>query len=237
MDDMFTRTRALIGDAALEILRGSRVAVFGVGGVGGHCVEALVRSGVGHLLLVDGDEVVESNLNRQAVAYRSTLGCPKAEAMRERMLDINPDADITALRAFYLPGDEHGIWDRPLDLVVDAIDTVAAKADLALQAQKRGVKIVSCMGAGNKRNPFLFEAADISETSVCPLCRAMRKACRDRGVERLRVIYSKEPRASRGVEGDGRNGRPAPASLMPVTATAGLLLASEAIRLLTEQAQ
>ena len=237
MDDMFTRTRALIGDAALEILRGSRVAVFGVGGVGGHCVEALVRSGVGHLLLVDGDEVVESNLNRQAVAYRSTLGRPKAEAMRERMLDINPDADITALCAFYLPGDEHGIWDRPFDLVVDAIDTVAAKADLALQAQKRGVKIVSCMGAGNKRNPFLFEAADISETSVCPLCRAMRKACRDRGVEHLRVIYSKEPRASRGVEGDGRNGRPAPASLMPVTATAGLLLASEAIRLLTEQAQ
>ena len=121
--------------------------------------------------------------------------------------------------------------------MVDALDTVAATADLALQAQKRGVKIVSCMGAGNKRNPFLFEAADISETSVCPLCRAMRKACRDRGVEHLRVIYSKEPRASRGVEGDGRNGRPAPASLMPVTATAGLLLASEAIRLLTEQAQ
>lgn len=234
MDDMFTRTRALIGAHALETLQNSRVAVFGVGGVGGHCVEALVRSGVGHLLLVDGDDVAESNLNRQAVAYRSTIGRSKAEAMRERMLDINPDADITALRAFYLPGDTHGVWERPLDLVVDAIDTVAAKADLALQAQNHGIRIVSCMGAGNKRNPFLFEAADLSETSVCPLCRAMRKVCRDLGVKRLRVVYSREPRASAGVEGEGRNGRPAPASIMTVTATAGLLLASEAIRMLTE---
>ena len=181
MDDMFTRTRALLGDAALEKLRKSRVALFGVGGVGGHCAEALIRAGVGHLLLVD----------------------------------------------------THGVWDEPLDLAVDAIDTVAAKADIALQAQKRGVPAVSCMGAGNKVNPFLFEAADIYETSVCPLCRAMRKARKDRGIEKLRVIYSREPRASRGVEGDGRNGRPAPASMMPVTATAGLLLASEAIRLLT----
>ena len=232
MDDMFTRTRALLGDAALEKLRKSRVALFGVGGVGGHCAEALIRTGVGSLLLIDGDTVVESNLNRQAVAYRSTIGRSKAEAMRERLLDINPNADITALRAFYLPEDTHGVWDKPLDLVIDAIDTVAAKADIAVQAQKRGILAVSCMGAGNKLNPFLFEAADIYDTSVCPLCRAMRKACKDRGVEKLRVIYSKEPRASRGVEGDGRNGRPAPASMMPVTATAGLLLASEAIRML-----
>ena len=115
MDDMFTRTRALLGDAALEKLRKSRVALFGVGGVGGHCAEALIRTGVGHLLLVDGDTVVESNLNRQAVAYRSTIGRGKAEAMRERLLDINPDADITALRAFYLPEDTHGVWDEPRD--------------------------------------------------------------------------------------------------------------------------
>lgn len=234
MDDMFSRTRALLGDAALAKLQSCRAVVFGVGGVGGHCAEALIRSGIGSLLLVDGDEVVESNLNRQAVAYRSTLGMAKAEAMRQRLLDINPDAKIEALHAFYLPDDTHGVWERPLDLVVDAIDTVAAKADLALQAQTRGIRIVSCMGAGNKLNPFLFEAADLFETSVCPLCRAMRKACKDRGVTSLRVIYSKEPPAARGVDEGGRNGRPAPASFMPVTATAGLLLASEAIRMLIE---
>ena len=142
MDDMFTRTRALLGDAALEKLRKSRVALFGVGGVGGNCAEALIRTGVGRLLLVDGDTVVESNLNRQAVAYRSTIGRGKAEAMRERLLDINPDADITALRAFYLPEDTHGVWDEPLDLVVDAIDTVSGKLALVEQAKAAGTPII-----------------------------------------------------------------------------------------------
>ncbi len=233
-EEMFARTRTLLGEAAFEALKKSRMAVIGVGGVGGHCAEALVRSGVCNLLLVDDDTVALSNLNRQAAAWQSTLGKPKVEAMRARLLDLNPQAQIDILFARYLPAETHGVWDWRPDIVLDAVDTVAAKVDLAFQAQARGVMIVSCMGAGNKRDPFRFETADLYQTDVCPLCRAMRRACRARGVERLRVIYSREQPCVQGIAQQGRCGRPAPASIVTVTGTAGLLLANEAIRMITQ---
>lgn len=229
----FQRTETLFGADAMRRLGESTVALFGVGGVGGHCAEALARSGVGGFLLVDRDRVAVSNLNRQAVALHSTLGRLKVDVMRERILDINPEARVETLAAFYLPEDSLGVWDRSFSLVIDAVDTVTAKVDLAVQAEKRGIPCVSCMGAGNKLNPALFEAADLYETSVCPLSRAMRKLCREKGVARLRVVYSKEPPAPRLAPPEaGKGGHSAPGSVAYVTASAGLLLASEAVSLL-----
>lgn len=231
----FIRTEMLIGPQNMEKLRKSRVLLFGVGGVGGHCAEALARCGIGHFTLVDGDEVTVTNLNRQAVAFRSTLGLRKVDVMRSRILDIHPEASVEALPFFYLPSETHGVWDSPFDLVIDAIDTVTAKVDIAVQAQTRGIRCVSCMGAGNRLDPGLFEAADLYDTSACPLCRVMRKLCRQRGVERLQVIYSKEPPARPpGTLLRPVSGRPSPGSISYVTASAGLRLTAESVRLLLE---
>lgn len=229
----FARTEILLGEAAMARLAQSRVVLFGVGGVGGHCAEALARCGVGHFVLVDMDRVSVTNLNRQAVALHSTLGMPKVAVMRSRILDINPLAEVEAIDAFYSPQDDLGVWDRPLDLVIDAIDTVSAKVDLVVQAQARGIACVSAMGAGNKLDPTRFEAADLYDTSICPLCRATRKLARERGVRKLRVVYSKEPPAKplESVPQPGRD-RPAPGSVSYVTASAGLVLAHEAVTLL-----
>ena len=233
METPFARTELLFGGAAMEKLARSRVAVLGVGGVGGHCAEALARCGIGRFLLVDKDSVSVTNLNRQAVALHSTLGMRKVDVMRGRMLDINPDAEVKTICAFYGPDGDLGLWENPPDLVVDAIDTVSAKVDLAARAQALSIPCVSCMGAGNKLDPARFEAADLFDTSVCPLCRAMRRQARERGVTSLRVVYSKEPPAERRLPVDppGKE-RPAPGSVAYVTGSAGLMLAHEAVRML-----
>lgn len=231
----FARMEILYGPDAMRRLADSRVALFGVGGVGGHCAQALARCGVGSFVLVDQDHVTLTNINRQAVAFHSTLGRAKVEVMREQILDINPKAEVHAIYDRYSPEHDLGIWQMPLELVIDAIDTVTAKVDLALQAQAHGIPVVSCMGAGNKLDPTRFEVADISETSVCPLCRATRKMARTKGIERLRVVYSKEmpaPQLNPILSPDTQ--RPVPGSVAYVTAAAGLVLAAEAVRMLTQ---
>lgn len=233
----FERMQVLLGDAAMQRLAQSRVAIFGLGGVGGHCAQALARCGVGHFLLVDADTVSLSNINRQAVALHSTLGQRKVDVMRAQILDINPQAAVRAIAGFYLPADDLGVWAQPVDLVIDAIDTLTAKADLALQAQARGIPCVSCMGAGNKLDASRFEVADLFDTSVCPLCRAMRDLARHKGIARLRVVYSKEPPARQAQPRiNPHSGRPLPGSIAYVTASAGLLLAQEAVRMLLADA-
>lgn len=219
----FQRTALLFGEAAMQKLSESRVAVFGVGGVGGHCAEALARCGVGAFLLVDMDYVSATNINRQAVALHSTVGRLKVDVMRERILDINPAARVDTIAGRFTPDDDLGAFDRPVCAVVDAVDQVNAKVELARRAQDMGIPCVSCMGAGNKLDPSRFETADLFETSVCPLSRAVRRLAKERGVLRLRVVYSKEPPL---------RAETPPGSVAFVTASAGLVLAGEAVRLL-----
>ncbi len=202
--DQFERTELLIGEDALEKLKRSKVAVFGVGGVGGFAVEALARSGVGSLDLIDNDTVSLSNLNRQIIALHSTLGQYKVDVLRKRVLDINPDCKVNVYKTFYLPENEDEFDFSKYDYVIDAIDTVAGKIALAMQAEKTGTRIISSMGAGNKLDPAAFEVADIYETSVCPLAKVMRRELKKRGVKSLKVVYSKEqplkPARGRGGE-------------------------------------
>ena len=193
MDEAFARTALLLGQEGMERLAQARVAVFGVGGVGGHVVEALARSGVGALDLIDSDQVCLSNLNRQIIATRATIGQYKVDAARDRIADISPSTQVRVYKTFYTP-ETAGQFDfTQYDYVVDAIDTVTGKLALVLQAQEAGVPIISSMGAGNKLDPTAFRVADIYQTSVCPLARVMRTELRRRGVKHLKVVYSTEP--------------------------------------------
>lgn len=192
MKEQFIRTAMLLGENAVEKLNNSRVAVFGVGGVGGYVCEALARSGIGRLDLIDMDTVSLSNINRQIVALMSTVGRYKTEVMRERILDINPDAEVNVHNCFYLPETKQEFNFSDYDYVVDAVDTVTAKLSLVMECKEHGVPIISSMGAGNKLEPTGFMVADIYETSVCPLAKVMRKELKARGVESLKVVYSKE---------------------------------------------
>ena len=228
--EQFSRTELLLGEEAMEILKNARVAVFGIGGVGGYVTEALARSGVGALDLTDKDRVCLSNLNRQIIATHKSIGKYKTEVMRERILDINPEAEVRTHECFYLPETKGEFDFSSYSYVVDAVDTVTAKLSLAEEAKAAGVPIISSMGAGNKLNPFLFEAADIYETSVCPLARVMRRELRKRGIDHLKVVYSKEAPLRPLREADG------PGSTAFVPSVAGLLIASEVIRDLTESA-
>ena len=189
----FSRTELLIGAQALQTLNLKRVAVFGIGGVGSYVVEGLVRAGVGRFVLVDDDRICLTNLNRQLHATRATVGRPKVEVMRERVLAINPAAEVETIGAFYLPENAASIFDPAWDYVVDAMDTVTAKLDLVVRAQAAGVPIISCMGTANKTDPTRFEVADLSKTDVCPLAKIMRKELGRRGVKHLKVVYSREP--------------------------------------------
>ena len=189
----FSRTEMLLGPVAVEKLRRARVAVFGLGGVGGYVVEALARGGIGALDLVDSDTVSQSNLNRQLLALRSTLGLPKTEAARRRILDIDPGITVKTWELFYNADTADAFDLGAYDYIVDAIDTVTGKLELVEQAQRSGVPVISCMGAGNKADPTAFEVADIFETSVCPLARVMRRELKKRGIRHLKVVYSKEP--------------------------------------------
>lgn len=188
----FSRTELLIGREGLDKLRASKVAIFGIGGVGTYAVEGLARSGVGKFVLVDDDCICLTNINRQLHATRKTVGKPKVEVMAERIKDINPKAEVTTFQRFYMPECAHELLSDDYSYVLDAIDTVTAKIDLIINSKKKGIPVISCMGAGNKLDPTQFEVTDIYKTSVCPLARVMRKELRDRGVESLKVVYSKE---------------------------------------------
>ncbi len=188
----FSRSELIIGKEGIEKLKNSKVAVFGVGGVGSFTVEALVRCGIGHVVLIDDDCVCLTNLNRQLHATRKTVGKPKVEAMRDRVLDINPQCQITIIQKFYMPDVAEDLIDNSYNYIVDAIDTVTAKIDLVVRAQERGIPIISAMGAGNKLDPTRFEVSDIFKTTVDPLAKVVRKELRNRGIKKLKVVYSKE---------------------------------------------
>lgn len=189
----FSRTELLIGKQNLEKLKNSKVAVFGIGGVGTFAVEGLARAGVGHLVLVDDDLICLTNINRQIHATRKTIGRAKVEVMKERILEINPKAEVEAIKSFYLPENSHEIIRNDFDYIVDAVDTVTAKIDLVVQANRRGIPVISCMGAGNKLDPTKFVVTDIYKTTVDPLAKVMRKELRQRGIKELKVVFSTEP--------------------------------------------
>lgn len=192
MLNQFSRTELLLGKDAMERLKNARVAVFGIGGVGGYTVEALARSGVGTLDLIDDDRVCITNINRQIIATKSTVGKYKVDVAKERILDINPDCVVRTYKTFFMPDTKDQFDFSEYDYVVDAIDTVTGKKEIILCAKAAGVPVISSMGAGNKINPAAFEVADIYETSVCPLARVMRNICRKNGIDKLKVVYSKE---------------------------------------------
>ena len=225
----FSRTALLLGKEGVEKLKKARVAVFGVGGVGGYVVEALARSGIGTLDLIDNDTVSLSNINRQIIALHSTLGRQKTEVAAERAKDINPDITVRTHNVFYLPETAEQFDFSAYDYVVDAIDTVSGKIALIEQAKAVNVPIISAMGAGNKMDATAFEVADVSQTSVCPLARVMRRELKKRGIEHLKVVYSKEePLPAKAV--DEGTGKPIPASVAFVPSVVGLIVAGEVIK-------
>ncbi len=237
MQDQFSRTRLLLGEAALEKLAKCRVAVFGVGGVGGYVCEALARSGVGAFDLVDDDQVSLTNLNRQIIATHSTLGRDKVEVMAERMRDINPAVDVRPRRCFFLPENADEFPFDEYDYVVDAVDTVAAKLALIEKAREHGVPVISAMGAGNKLDPGRFRVSDISKTNTCPLARVMRRELHKRGIDHVKVVWSDEPpiqpmgEAEDAPAGHARRSTPGSTAFAP--AVAGLMIAGEVVKDLT----
>ncbi|MBR5059724.1 MAG: tRNA threonylcarbamoyladenosine dehydratase [Clostridia bacterium] len=255
MTDIFTRTESLIGSEALRTLAGKRVAVFGLGGVGGYTVEALARSGIGRFDLIDDDKIRPSNINRQILAAHSTVGRYKVDVAEERILDINPQAAVTKHRCFFMPENADNFDFSQYDYVVDAVDTVTAKIELVMRANAAGVPVISSMGAGNKLSATGFEVADIYKTSVCPLARVMRQELRKRGVKRLKVVYSREKpvvpvfsaKDDDEMPGAGiGNGAPdtvtergssvkkqTPGSIAFVPSVAGLIIAGEVVKDLT----
>ena len=235
MNPQFDRSAMLIGYDGLELLKKRHVAVFGLGGVGSFCAESLARAGIGRLTLVDFDVIDITNLNRQLLALHSTIGQGKAEVMRARLADINPEAEIAAVKMFY-GGESCGSLElAPFDYIVDAIDTVTAKLLLIERAKEAGVPIISCMGTGNKLDPSLLEATDLSLTAGCPLARIMRKELRKRGITSLKVVYSKEPPVKPLFEAkNAAPGRHSPGSLPFVPPAAGLLMAFEVVKELLE---
>ncbi|MGI6264030.1 MAG: tRNA threonylcarbamoyladenosine dehydratase [Acutalibacteraceae bacterium] len=237
MTDSFSRTRLLLGTDAMARLAAARVAVFGLGGVGGYAVEALARSGIGGLDLIDHDQISESNLNRQILATRQTIGRDKADVAKERVLAIHPGCDVTAVKTMFLPDTRDQFDFSRYDYVVDAIDTVTGKLALIEAAQAADVPIICAMGAGNKLDPTAFEVADVYQTTGCRLARIIRRECRRRGIESLKVVYSRELPRRHGDETPGEappeGRRDIPGSVAYVPSVMGLILAGEVIRDLT----
>ncbi len=229
MIDQFSRTKILYGDEAMERLAASRIAVFGIGGVGGYVVEALARSGIGALDIVDSDKVALTNLNRQIIATRKTLGQYKVDAAEERIHDINPDCVVRKYNTFFLPETEDLFDFHCYNYVVDAIDTVAGKLAIIEKAKKEGVPVISSMGAGNKMNAAMFEVDDIYRTSVCPLAKVMRRELRKRGIDSLKVVYSKEEPIKPLETDEESEKRSIPGSTAFVPSVAGLIIAGEVI--------
>ena len=238
MEEQFIRTQMLLGSEAMNRLRNSRVAIFGIGGVGGYAAEALARSGIGAFDLIDMDMVSISNINRQIIAAMSTVGRYKTEVMRDRILDINPQADVVVHNCFYLPENEQEFNFNQYDYIVDAVDTVTAKISIICKAKKLQIPVISSMGAGNKMDAAAFRAGDISNTSVCPLARVMRRELKKRGIDSLKVVYSKEKPMKPMEEfmeessdtGMLSNRRSTPGSVSFVPPVAGLLLAGEVVK-------
>lgn len=241
MPDQFSRTELLLGKPAMERLAGCRVAVFGIGGVGGYVCEALARSGVGALDLIDDDKVCLSNINRQIIATNKTVGQYKTDVMKERILDINPDAKVNTYRCFFLPENASDFPFDKYDYVVDAIDTVTAKIELVMQCQNSGVPIISSMGAGNKLDPTKFRVADIYKTQMDPLAKVMRRELKKRGIKKLKVVYSEEEpivpdadsaenQVDAGTARQGSKRRSTPGSTAFVPSVAGLIIAGEVIK-------
>ena len=227
MPEQFARTELILGQEAMDRLRRSRVAVFGIGGVGGYVVEALARSGVGSLDIIDHDKVSMTNINRQIIASTNTVGRDKVDVMKERILSINLDAVVNVSKSFFLPETADLFDFGKYTYVVDAIDTVTAKIELVLRAGDAGVPVISCMGTGNKLEPAMLEIADIYQTSVCPLAKVMRRELRKRNVEKLKVLYSKEEPVKNYLS---IQGRAVPGSVSFVPSVAGLIIASEVIK-------
>ena len=226
-----SRTAALIGEEGLSRLQSARVAVFGIGGVGGHLAEALARAGVGHIHLIDRDTVSLSNINRQAVALQSTVGRPKAKVMAERIKDINPACEVETSVCFYFPENADEFDLSRYDFVADCVDTVAAKVELAVRCDTVGTPLIAAMGAGNKLHPERFRISDISKTETDPLARVMRRELKKRGVKKLLCVWSDEPPLPANIIGD--DGRPAPASISFTPSAMGLVMAWEIIRTLS----
>ncbi len=236
MSEQFLRTEMILGPEALEILRHSHVAVFGLGGVGSYAVEALARSGVGELTLVDQDVVSASNINRQLFALHSTVGRPKAEVAAQRCRDINPEIAVHPVAATYDAAHREDFFRVRYDYIVDAIDLVSCKLDLIGQAQARGIPILSALGTGNKLDPSLLQITDISKTSGCPLARVMRKELRARGIHHLKVVFSPEEAApTQQLESPPPGRRSVPASVAWVPSAAGLMMAGAVVRDLVER--
>ncbi len=234
-----SRTARVIGKSGVQNLQNAHVAVFGIGGVGGHCVEALARAGVGHLTIIDGDDVSLSNINRQAVALHSTVGRSKVEVMAERIRDISPDCKVTPLHLFFLPAsaDAHELDFSTFDYVADCVDTVAAKVELAMECHKHNVPLIAAMAAGNKLYPERFVVADLFKTNTDPLAKVMRRELKAKGITKLKVVYSDETPVpvskDADTTSDAAKGRPAPGSLSFVPSVMGLLMAGEIIRSLS----
>lgn len=229
MTDRFSRTELLIGNEALERLKAARVAVFGAGGVGGYCLEALARSGVGAIDVIDSDRLAESNINRQIYALDSTLGEYKADVAEKRIKDINPDCKVKTYKIFYLPETADEIDFTHYDYIIDAVDTVTAKLLIAKNAESARVPVISAMGTGNKLNPTGFKVADIYKTSGCPLARVMRVECKKRGIKSLKVVYSEE-KALKPQNAEKSGNKIAPASIAFVPSVAGLIMAAEVVK-------
>lgn len=238
MEERFERTAMLLGEASVEKLKNAHVAIFGVGGVGGYVLEGLARSGVGKFTLIDNDTVSLSNINRQIIATETTVGRLKVDVAQERVLSINPAAEVCAKNMFFLPENAGEIDFSRFDFVVDAVDTVSAKIEIVMRCQAVNVPVISSMGTGNKLDPTAFEVTDIYKTSVCPLARVMRSELKKRGVKRLKVVYSREepikPENCRAEAANGRRSVPASVSFVP--SVAGLIIAGEVIKHLVKEA-
>jgi len=237
MENQFSRTEMLFGKEKTERLHFSRVAIFGIGGVGGYVVEALARSGIGALDLIDNDTVSLSNLNRQIIATHKTIGQYKVDAAKQRILEINPNISVKTYKTFFMPETQDEFDFTEYDYIVDAIDTVTGKIALVMKAQEAGVPIISSMGTGNKVNPAMLEVADLFKTSVCPLARVMRTELKKRGVKKLKVVYSKEPALTpisteNSEQASSRRSIPGSTSFVP--SAAGMIIAGEVIKDLTE---
>ena len=229
MREQFARTQIIYGVSSMEKLYAAKVAVFGVGGVGGYVAEALARSGIGHLLLVDNDTVSVTNINRQIIALHSTIGKSKVQVMKERCQDINPDIIIEEKECFFLPENSDSFDFEGYSYIVDAVDTVSAKIELIKKAKEAGVPVISCMGAGNKTDPTKFTVADISKTAVCPLARVMRRELKSRGIKDVKVVYSTESPVVTEKGTEMKGGGIAPGSTAFAPSVAGLLIAATVV--------
>lgn len=228
MSKQFSRTEVLIGKERVEKLQNSKVAIFGIGGVGSYVVEGLARAGIGSFILIDKDVVDETNINRQIIATKKTIGIPKVEVARQRILDINPNAKIEIREEFFLP-ESIDFFDEKIDYVIDCVDTITAKIEIIVRAKKHNIPVISCMGTGNKLDPTKFEVEDIYKTSICPLAKVMRKELKQRGIENLKVVYSKEEPIKTNLFDEETN-KQIPGSISFVPSVAGLIIAGEVVK-------